>query len=137
MSPRLAMLVAGLVLLSAGCAVHGKPFERAAAPSNTAVIYVYRPYSFFGSLIHPTVQCGDETAAIGPGGYHAFVVPAGHVTCRTSTETADELEFDAEPRIYYVRELISMGVIVGHPQLNPMDTDEAQSEIQTCCMQQP
>jgi hypothetical protein len=137
MNSRIAMLGAGLALLTSGCAVQGKPFERAPTPSNTAVIYVYRPYSFFGSLIHPTVQCGDQTASIGPGGYHAFVVPAGRVTCRTGTETADELEFDAEPRVYYVRERIGWGLAVGRPQLNPVDTDEAQSEIQTCCMQQP
>ena len=137
MSSRLAILGAPvLAFLLGGCAVQGNSFEPAAAPSNTATIYVYRPYSFFGSLIHPTIQCGDETAAIGPGGYHAFVVPAGRVTCRTGTEAADELEFDADPRVYYVRERISLGVLVGHPQLDPMDTDEAQSEIQTCCKQQ-
>ena len=136
MNVRIAMLAAA-ALVAGGCAVQGKPFERADTQSNTAVIYVYRPYSFFGSLIHPTVQCGDETASIGPGGYHAFVVPAGHVTCRTGTETADALDFDADPRVYYVRERISWGIMVGRPQLNPVDTDEAQAEIQSCCVQQP
>ena len=135
---RIAMLgAAALTLLLSGCAVQGKSFAPAAAPSNTATIYVYRPYSFFGSLIHPTVQCGDETASIGPGGYHVFLVPAGHVTCRAGTETADELEFDADPRAYYVRERISLGALVGHPQLDPMDIDEAQTEIRSCCTQQP
>jgi hypothetical protein len=136
MNLRIAMLAAA-ALVASGCAVQGKPFERADAQSNTAVIYVYRPYSFFGSLIHPTVRCGDETASIGPGGYHAFVVPAGQVTCRTSTETADALDFHADPRVYYVRERIGWGIAVGRPQLNPVDTDEAQAEIQSCCVRQP
>jgi hypothetical protein len=127
----------GLSLLSAGCAAQGKPYEPANAPSNTAIIYVYRPYSFFGSLMHPTVRCGNETAVIEPGGYHAFVVPAGHVTCSTSTETVDVLDIDAEPHVYYVRERMGWGLMVGRPQLNPIDDDQAQSEIQSCCVQQP
>jgi hypothetical protein len=131
------MALVGLSLLTAGCAAQGQPYERASAPSNTATIYVYRPYSFFGSLMHPTVRCGNETAVIEPGGYHAFVVPGGHVTCSTSTETVDVLDIDAEPRVYYVRERMGWGLLVGRPQLNPIDDDQAQSEIQGCCVQQP
>jgi hypothetical protein len=134
-SARTALL--GLFLLTAGCAAEGKPYERANAPSNTATIYVYRPYSFFGSLMHPSVRCGNESAAIEPGGYHAFIVPAGRrVTCGTSTETAEVLDLDAEPRIYYVRERVGWGLLVGRPELNPVDDDQAQSEIQSC-VQQP
>jgi hypothetical protein len=65
-----------------------------------AVIYVYRPYNYAGSLLRPAVTCDDDTARIGPGGYHAFVVPAGHVTCNVATETADAVELDAEPRAF-------------------------------------
>jgi len=127
----------GLALLSAGCAAHGKPYERANAPSGTATIYVYRPYSFFGSLMHPTVRCGNQSAVIESGGYHAFVVPTGRVTCTSSTETVDTLDIDAEPRVYYVRERMGWGLMVGRPQLNPIDDDQAQAEIQSCCVQQP
>lgn len=134
-SARVALL--GLFLLTAGCAAQGKPYERADAPANMATIYVYRPYSFFGSLMHPTVRCANESAVIEPGGYHAFVVPAGRVTCSTSTETADLLDIDADPRVYYVRERMGWGLLVGRPQLNPVDDDEAQSEIQSCCVEQP
>ena len=132
---RMALLA--LSLLTAGCAAQGKPYERANAPSNTATIYVYRPYSFFGSLMHPTVRCGNESAVVEPGGYHAFVVPAGRVTCSTSTETAEVLDIDADPRVYYMRERMGWGWLLGRPQLNPVDDDQAQSEIQSCCVQQP
>ena len=135
-SARMVLLL-GLSLLTAGCAAQGKPYERANAPANTATIYVYRPYSFFGSLMHPTVRCGNQSAVIEPGGYHAFVVPAGRVTCSTSTETADLLDIDADPRFYYVRERMGWGLLVGRPELNPVDDDQAQSEIQSCCVQQP
>jgi hypothetical protein len=83
------------------------------------------------------VTCGDDTARIGPGGYHAFIVPTGHVDCSVETETADAVEIDADPRAYYIKEEIGWGLLTGHPHLNPIDTDKAQSEIQTCCVQEP
>ena len=110
-----------------------------AAPTPTlAVIYVYRPYSYAGSLLRPSVTCGEDTARIGPGGYRAFVVPAGQVVCSVQTETADEAEIHAQPGVvYYIREEIGWGVLTGHPHLNPMDADEAQTEIQSCCVLEP
>ncbi|MGH7879728.1 MAG: hypothetical protein ACREQD_09545, partial [Candidatus Binataceae bacterium] len=70
-----------IALSATGCAVQGQPFQRAEAPPGNAIIYVYRPYHYGSSLLRPAVTCGDETARIGPGGYHAFIVPAGKVLC--------------------------------------------------------
>ncbi|HJU29751.1 MAG TPA: hypothetical protein VJ718_11300 [Candidatus Binataceae bacterium] len=123
-------------LACGGCAVQGHSFERASAPPGNAVIYVYRPYRYTCSLLDPPVTCGEETARIGPGGYHAFVVPAGHVICSVPGETSDEVEIDADPHVYYIREEFGWGVLSGHPHLNPVDTDTAQSEIQKCCVEQ-
>jgi hypothetical protein len=120
--------------IATGCAVQGAPFGRAALPSNDQVIYVYRPYSYFGSLVKPSVTCGDETARIGPGGYHAFVVPQGKVMCNVETETADEVEVPDDAHVHYIREEIGWGAMIGHPHLNPIDRDVAQSEIQSCCV---
>jgi len=120
-----------------GCAVQGTPFEKAALPPSEQVIYVYRPYSYFGSLVKPSVTCGEETARIGPGGYHAFVVPEGTVMCSVETETADEVEIPADAHVHYIREEIGWGAMIGHPHLNPIDHDVAQSEIQSCCVDQP
>jgi hypothetical protein len=140
---RLPILL-GLGVLVVGCAVQGGPFEKAHAPPGHAVIYVYRPYSYAGSLLRPPVTCdeatGDEqTARIGPGGYHAFIASAGQkIVCSVpSTETNDEVEIHAEPRVYYIREEIGWGVLTGHPHLNPIDTDQAQTEIQSCCVHEP
>jgi len=132
----LAIAVAASIL-AAGCAVQGRPFEKASLRPNDQVIYVYRPYSYFGSLVRPAVTSGEETARIGPGGYHAFVAPAGKVMCSVETETADEVEIPADPRVHYIREEIGWGAMVGHPHLNPIDHDTAQSEIQSCCVEQP
>jgi hypothetical protein len=124
-------------VFAVGCAVQGRPFEEAHAPPADAVIYVYRPYSYGSSLLRPPVTCGEDHARIGPGGYHAFIVPAGRVVCSVQTETADEVEIHALPHAYYIREEIGWGVRTGHPHLDPMDTDTAQTEIQRCCVREP
>src|SRR5580698_9117646 len=103
---RLAITTVAAFLIASGCAVQGLPFEKAPASSNEAVIYVYRPYSYAGSLLRPSVTCGEDTARIRPGGYHAFIVSTGHVVCSAETETADAVEIDADPHAYYIKEEI-------------------------------
>lgn len=133
-----AILLGAVGFFVVGCAVQGPPFERASAPPDHAVIYVYRPYHYGSSLLRPAVTCGPESASIGPGAYHAFVVPAGQVICSVQgAETADQVEIDAQPRVYYIREEFGWGVFRGHPHLNPIDTDQANTEIQGCCVQEP
>lgn len=118
-----------------GCAVQGRPFERASAPGGHAIIYVYRPYNYACSLLRPPVTCADETARIGPGGYHAFVVPAGQpVICTVPGETTDQVEIHPDPHAYYLEEEFGWGELSGHPHLDPKDADQAQNEIQTCCV---
>jgi hypothetical protein len=125
-------------LLLAGCAVQGRPFEKAAAPPDQALIYLYRPYSYAGSLLRPPVVCDDSVQRIGPGGYQVFVVHPGKIICHTETETTDEVEIDARPGgVYYLKEELGWGVAIGHPHLYPMDNDSAQSEIQECCVMEP
>ncbi|HZO80398.1 MAG TPA: hypothetical protein VFB33_01795 [Candidatus Binataceae bacterium] len=137
MRGRFAAAALTLALIFAGCAAQGPPFQRATAPPDNATIYVYRPYSYAGSLLRPPVTCGGQSARIGPGGYHAFILPAGHVVCHVQgAESADDVDLDAQPRVYYIRERISWGVLRGHPQLDPQDTDKAQGEIQQCCVEE-
>jgi hypothetical protein len=137
---RLLRLCAALSLVS-GCAVQGRPFEKAGIPSGSAIVYVYRPYRYEGSLLRPPVTCGEDMARIGPGGYHAFVVPAGQtVDCGVQGgETSDLVQIDGDSHVYYLKEEIGWGVLTGHPHLNPVDADRANSEIQHCCVleQQP
>src|SRR5271167_2049887 len=99
----LVSLLGAVAAVGFGCAVDGDPFEKITSPPGNAVIYVYRPYSYAGSALRPAVTCGEDTARIGPGGYHAFVVPAGEkVVCSIQTDTADEVEIQTERRVYYV-----------------------------------
>ena len=132
----LALILGVVATLAIGCAVQGTPFEKISSPPGNAVIYVYRPYSYGGSALRPAVTCGEDTARIGPGGYHAFVVPAGEkVDCSIETDTADEVEFQTERRSYYVREELGWGWLTAIPHLNPVDNDKAQTEIQSCVLE--
>jgi len=137
MNRRLLELLLGVVSVFAiGCAVQGQPFEKVPSPPGNAVIYVYRPYSYASSALRPAVTCGEDTARIGPGGYHAFIVPAGNkVVCSIQTDTADEVEFHTERRAYYIREELGWGLLTATPHLNPVDTDVAQTEIQSCVLE--
>jgi hypothetical protein len=138
MNRRLLPILLGAIAATAfGCAVQGQPFEKISSPPGNAVIYVYRPYNYASSLVLPAVTCGEDTARIGPGGYHAFVVPAGEkVVCSVHTDAGeDEVDFQTERRSYYVREELGWGVWTSMPHLNPVDTDQAQTEIQSCVLQ--
>jgi hypothetical protein len=134
----LALLLGVVGTATFGCAVQGPPFEKITSPPGNAVIYVYRPYSYAGSALRPAVTCGEDTVRIGPGAYHAFVVPAGEkVTCSIQTDAGnDEVEFETERRSYYVREELGWGWLTATPHLDPVDTDVAQTEIQQC-VQEP
>jgi hypothetical protein len=138
-SEKLAILAPVFALtLSCGCAVQGSPFNRTSAPPGDSVIYVYRPYHYAASLLRPPVTCGEDMARIGPGGYHVFLVPAGEKTkCTVQwTETSDQVEIDGGKRVYYIREEIGWGVRTGHPRLDPVDADQAKTEIQQCCVEE-
>jgi hypothetical protein len=136
-APKIVLWLAAAIL-AAGCAVTGDSFQRQSAPPEQAEIYLYRPYSFAGSLLRPPVVCGDSVARIGPGGYQVFKVQPGTVTCHSETETADAVEFDTRPGgVYYLKEDIGWGFAIGHPHLYPMDSDQAQTEIQHCCVLEP
>jgi len=133
----LGMTTVATSLVLAGCAVQGTPFQKPPLQPAQQVVYVYRPYSYFGSLLKPSVTCGEETARIGPGGYHAFVLPEGKTMCSVETETADEVEVPNDAHVHYIREEFGWGVMIGHPHLNPVDHDVAQTEIQSCCVAEP
>ncbi len=127
------LIYAGLGAAALGCAVQGRPFEKVPPPPAHAVIYVYRPYTYGSSALRPDVTCAEDSVRIGPGGYHAFVVPAGQkVACSMHTDNADEVEIRTDARVYYIREELGWGVLTGQPHLNPVDNDKAQTEIQSC-----
>ena len=92
MNRRLLIFLLGvLTIFAIGCAVQGQPFEKISSPPGTAMIYVYRPYSYRVVEILPAITCGEDSVRISPGGYHAFIVPAGQkVSCSAQTDSASD-----------------------------------------------
>jgi len=116
---------------------HMKKITLTARPG-ARVVYVYRPYNYIrdfrGGRDRASVMCGPDRARIGPGGYYAFVVPAGKVICSLDTDFSgsDNIEVDAGPGAYYFK--VSNGP--GGFTLNSIDAGVAPSEIQKCCLEE-
>lgn len=128
-------LVIAAVVLLAGCAVQGRQFQTMEAPKEKALIYVYRPYSVFGSGLTPTVNCGENGIAIGAGGYHPYVVTPGDTSCNAHTEATSEVRIDVTPGQQYYVEEIGIGFFIGRPHLSTVAPDVGRAEIQDCKLQ--
>ncbi len=62
-------------------------------------------------------------------------VDSGEIDCGVQgAESSDEVALDPRTHAYYIREEFVWGLMSGHPHLNPVDADKANSEIQTCCI---
>lgn len=156
MKPRYA---AAFALVAAGCAVTGASFEPVSPQPNQAVIYVYRPYSYNGSLVSPAVACGSSMAHVGPGGYHPFKVRSGPLKCAVGNNSVElscltasgsplgvtecaasagsEVQLEVEPgSTSYVKEERASWLAPG-PRLYQMDAEAAEPEIQSCCKLSP
>ncbi len=118
------------ILIFAGCEVEGPAFTRMARPSTKAVVYVYRPYQFFGASDEPDITCGSDTIAIGSGGYHAFVEAPGTIKCSAASAGTAPVIFEARPENdYFVREVVSGGLASSQVTLTKVDRATGLDEI--------
>jgi hypothetical protein len=123
-------IIAMLVL--AGCEVEGPAFTRMARPTTKAIVYVYRPYHFFGASDEPDITCGSDTIAIGAGGYHAFVEEPGTIKCSATSATGAPVIFDARPETdYFVREVVSGGFVSSQVTLTKVEHATGLDEIES------
>ena len=132
------MMAATLLAATAGigCSASGPAYQKIAVPEGKSVVYAYRPKSIFGAAIQPRVSCGLPGPGLKPGGYHAFVLDPGTVTCSASTESTSEVQVDAAPNgSSYVREKIGLGFFVGRPHLEVVDEATGEREIGNCKQQ--
>ncbi|HVA81907.1 MAG TPA: hypothetical protein VNF29_13350 [Candidatus Binataceae bacterium] len=127
----LAALTMAMVTL-AGCEVEGPVFKPMALPSTKAIIYVYRPYHYIGSIEEPEITCGSDTIAIGAGGYHAFVEEPGTMKCYAATAPGNPISFAARPETdYFVRELVSVTLTASQVTLTKVDRTIGLDEIES------
>ncbi|HUY26403.1 MAG TPA: hypothetical protein VMV27_03195 [Candidatus Binataceae bacterium] len=127
----LAALMMALLIL-AGCEVEGSAFKRMARPSTKAIIYVYRPYHYIGSIEEPEITCGSGTIAIGAGGYHAFVEEPGTIKCYAAAAQGNPISFEARPETdYFVREIVSGSLTTSQVTLTKVDRATGLDEIES------
>jgi hypothetical protein len=116
-----------------GCAVKGPDFEKKAVAAAKSAIYVYRQYSAYGAGAPLTVNCGDNSVTLGPGGYHEFTVEPGDELCSSSSENSASVQIAASAgQAYYVKGWISIGFFLPHVHLQTVEPNLATLEIAQC-----
>jgi hypothetical protein len=81
----------------------------------------FRESKFAGGAVSFKVrESGKELGKLSSGTYFTLQVPAGKHQFEVHSEAKDILTLEVEPgETYYVIGTISMGVLVGHPNLSP------------------
>ena len=97
------------------------PSIQASAGSGTVVFF--RESKFMGAAVSFKVREGEqELGKLGSGNYFVVNVPPGAHAYTVHSEAKDVLNLEVEAgETYYVQGSISMGVMVGRPNLAPSD----------------
>jgi hypothetical protein len=113
-----------VALLLAACAATGPKFAEVEASlprlrAGEGRIFVFRSNSPVGAALSPDVRINGEVAGTPQVGSFFFVDrPAGHYTASARTESESTVDFVlGEGQTVYVSLHISMGILVGRPQL--------------------
>ena len=95
----------------------------AAAPSDTATVIFFRPSKFVGGAVGFIVREGQtELGKLRNGKYFVLHVSPGKHEYVVHSEAKDVLTIDADPgETYYIQGSITMGLMVGRPNLSPSD----------------
>lgn len=109
------------------------PIEITPPPAGKGQIVFFRP-SGAGVLLGCTVREGEqEVSRLGNGKYFVHVTEPGPHEYAVQSEAKDVLNLEVEPdETQYVRCKISMGIMVGRPNLSPAtqgDFDEKSSKL--------
>jgi len=131
---KLALAATAVVLVS-GCATGIKHEQMASSiPSIKAGegrVYFFRSSSMMGAAVQPDIRLnGQVVGASKPGGFFYVDRPAGNYLASTSTETEKTLSFTLQPgETKYVRNSMSMGVMVGRVVLELETPEKARAEL--------
>ncbi len=114
-----------------GCAASGRLFRPVDPPPDRSVIYFYRHGDFGGSSVTLNINIdGERVGGLKPNGYvYKEVAPASYmVSCRT--ERTSGVEVLAKPgQSYYIQAGVSMGFLVGKPDLVMVDAAVGRARI--------
>ncbi|HUO05726.1 MAG TPA: hypothetical protein VMU16_11075 [Candidatus Binataceae bacterium] len=133
----LILIAIVLAPVVSGCGVQGDAYQQMPAPATKSVVYLYRPYRFFGSGSAPIVTCGHQTIELEAGGYYVFTEEGGQITC-TAGDAGSNLKFDAHADTdYYVREDVVPGSTPGPVQFTLVNAAVGHEEIAETRLQAP
>lgn len=122
------VLIAILSPLSAASAAEGSkvPATLPAPPEGQGQIIFWRSGSGMGVAMGCGVNMGSERiSALGVGKYFILNLPPGAHEFNAKSEAKDVLNLEVEPGgTHYVKCTISMGVMVGRPNLSPSSAEE-------------
>lgn len=135
--PRLPLLLLLGVLAATqfGCASLGKPYEPVSSVApDKAVVYIYRPSSFFGAAVSYTVNAGDKPVVkLANGGYYPYIASPGEVEIWAETESKSSVTLDLKAGDRrYVRGTLGIGIVMGRPNLSVVEPAAAEAEIKEC-----
>ena len=93
-----------------------------APPTGKALVVFYRPLAP-GMLLGFTIREGDtEIAKVGSSSYQVVPVDPGPHAFTIKSEVTDTLRIEADAgEVYYVKQTMHMGLIVGRPHLDLSD----------------
>ena len=96
---------------------------KALAGADQGVVVFFRPKNFMGGAIRFKVREGEiELGKLTVGSYFAVALATGPHEFTVHSEAKDVLNIEVAPgEIYYVQGTITMGLLVGRPNIAPSD----------------
>jgi hypothetical protein len=129
------LAVLGLAALLAGCATMGPAYQEVGSiPAGKAVVYIYRPPSFFGAAISYLVYANQlPVVNLHNGGYLPYFIAPGtiHFSAMTEEESVAIIKVETG-KSYYLKGTVQMGLLVGRPLLQQMPEGMGRAEILKC-----
>ncbi|HEU4382119.1 MAG TPA: DUF2846 domain-containing protein [Anaeromyxobacteraceae bacterium] len=130
--------MAAAFALLAGCVSGGMKHAELkssmqALKSEEGRIYFYRTGSIFGVAVQADIYLnGAVVGASQPGGFFYVERPAGKYEAHASTEVSRMVTFTLDPgETKYIRSYVSMGILVGHVNLELVNADEAEKQLES------
>ena len=103
------------------------------APTDKALVYVYRNESLGGAVSMTVKIDGREMGVTGPKSYMMFLLPPGqHIFTSVAENTSDLPVVALAGETYYIWQEVKMGFFYARTQLKPMSKEEGRQGLMEC-----
>lgn len=115
---------------------------KALAGADQGVLVFFRPKTFVGAAVRFKVREGEtELGKLSSGTYFAVPLAAGVHEFNVHSEAKDRLRIEVAPGdVYFVSGTVTMGVMIGRPNLAPSDAatfESMQSKLKSSAVAKP